>query len=74
MTSEKIKQVQVRLTAEESNMLDRLKADYGLSYSELIIYALEYVEKNRPSFLVQKVVRPAARPQPKAVALASMTA
>lgn len=58
--------VQVRLTDEENEWLERLAEDYGMDRSRLILYSLEYIRENRPQFVI--------RPQGKESALAGMTA
>lgn len=62
----KTRTVQVRLTDEENEWLERLAEDYGMDRSRLILYSLEYIRENRPQFVI--------RPQGKELALAGMTA
>jgi hypothetical protein len=44
---------QFRLTEEEDKFIDELAEDYRLEKSKLILFALDYISTNRPSFVIE---------------------
>lgn len=47
------KYIQFRVDEDQERWIDQLADDYGLDRSKLIMFALEYVLENRPSFVIE---------------------
>lgn len=62
----KSRYIQIRVTEEEEKRIDELAEDYGMDRSKLILFAMDYISNNRPSFVIE--------PRGKELALASAIA
>lgn len=62
----KSKYLQIRVSDDEEQWIDALAEDYDLDRSKLILFSLEYIERERPAFMIQ--------PKGKECAPAGMTA
>ena len=62
----KSRYIQIRVTEDEDKWIGELADDYGIDRSKLILFALDYIEQKRPTFVIE--------PKGKELALAGMTA
>lgn len=60
----KSRYVQIRVSEDEEKWIDELAADYTMDRSKLILLALNYIDKQRPSFVIE--------PRGKGLALAGL--
>lgn len=57
--------VQIRVTEEEEKWIEELAEDYTMDRTKLILFALNYLDKERPPFVIE--------PRGKELALAGIT-
>lgn len=62
----KSRYIQIRVNEQEERWIDELADDYGIDRSKLILFALDYIREQRPSFVIE--------PRGKELALAGMRA
>lgn len=60
----KSRYVQIRVSDEEEKWIEELAEDYTMDRTKLILFALDYLDKQRPSFVIE--------PRGKELALAGM--